>query len=233
MYTLLFGLDPILAIGTSLTTSIFTAGSASLCHARERTIQYPVVMLLIVGSVPSVIIASCLIQFLPGTFLTIFFSLFLFFIAIRMIVSGLFVSRDLSNNITPAFLHSYGNTCKNIRNRCKLILCGIAGGLASGFSGISAGTIFVPVLFRSGFSMKCAVAASLAAIVVISSGAAFMNILLNHVSFPFLLFSALGVTIGAIIGVRLSYNLRSATIQYGFSITLIFIAFLMLNNAFN
>ena len=73
---------------------------------------------------------------------------------------------------------------------------GLLAVLYAGFLGIPAGIIFVPALFISGFPMRSAVAASLAAIIVISSGAAAMSILLDHVSFPFLLFSAGGVTGG-------------------------------------
>lgn len=232
MYTLYFGLDPVLAIGTSLSTSVFTAASASIYHARERTIQYQVVMMLIIGSVPSVIVASYLVRFLPGNVLSVFFSLILIYISIRMIASGLSISRVQRNDMPSTFSSVDADINESSLKRQRLILWGILGGIISGFSGVSAGTIFVPALFRSGSSIKAAVAASLTAIVFTSLGAALMSIMLNHVSFPFLLFSAGGVTIGALVGVRISYLLRSATIQYGFSIVLMIIAFLMLNNTF-
>ena len=229
MYTLFFGLDPVLAIGTSLTTSVFTASSASICHAREKTIEYQVVMMLIVGSLPSVIIASYATSYLPKYLLTVFFSLFLICIALQMMVSGFFTGRVLSNVMPYISSSPDERTCNRYLERHRLIFWGIIGGFVSGFSGISAGTLYVPALFRSGFSMKSAVAASLAAIVVISSGGAIMSILLDHVSFPFLIFSAGGITGGAIIGARLSYVLRSETIQYAFGGVLMIIAIMMLN----
>jgi len=233
MYTLLFGLDPVLAIGTSLTTTIFTAGSASVCHAREKNIQYPVVFLLILGSLPTIIVAIYLTQFIPGFILSALFSLLLVYIAISMVIDRGSITCSTSEEIPPTFSPVEGYNWRNVLKHPILFIWGIAGGLVSGLSGVSAGTIYVPALLRSGFPIKYAVAASLASIVIISSGAALMSLLLGQIAFSFLIFSAGGVSIGAIIGVRLSNCVRSSTIRYMFSLAMIGIAVVMLNNEFS
>lgn len=227
MYTLLFGLDPVLAIGTSLTTTIFTSGSASICHARNQAIPYRLVLLLVTGSVPSIIVALYLTRFLPPGILILFFSFVLFCIAIQMMKAGALNTSDGDSGVPSEVMSDNPPRLKTWREEIYLVIWGIAGGLTSGFSGISGGIIFVPGLFRSGVAMNTAVAVSLATIIFTSSVAATMSILLNQISYPFLGASAAGVIAGAVVGVRVSPRLRSGTIQYFFSVTLMVISLLM------
>ncbi|HWQ67136.1 MAG TPA: sulfite exporter TauE/SafE family protein [Methanospirillum sp.] len=232
MYTLVFSLDPALAIGTSITTTIFTAGSATVYHARERSIQYPLVKVLILGSIPAAFIGSYLTVFLSGEVLNGIFGLFLLVIALQM--AG-FIPDKAAPSCRLSELKNYDHPedpiWSNPNGRRYFLFWGSLGGLISGLTGISAGTVFIPALFRWGIRLKNAVPISLATIIFTSVGAALASLLLGHISYPFLLFSAGGVTLGALIGVRISRGLDQALVRYGFSLTLMAIAVLMLKKA--
>lgn len=230
MYTLLFGLDPVLAIGTSITTTIFTAGSASVSYARNGLIQYPLVTILITGSIPAALLGSYMVGYLPGNVICVLFAAFLLVISLQMAAPVLTTISSLLRKpgATPYPMNP-GITATHLSERWYFLFWGVIGGLSSGLTGISAGTVFVPVLFKSGIKMTNAAAISLAAIIFTSSGAAIVNILLGHISIPFFIFSAGGVTLGAMVGVRISRNLHQELIRYAFSLTMLVIAFLMFN----
>lgn len=234
MYTLLFGLDPALAIGTSITTTIFTAGSASISYARNGLIQYSLVTLLITGSIPAALLGSYMAGYLPGNVLCVVFAVFLIIISLQMATPVLTIIIPILKKpgILPYFMNPW-ITATHLSERWYFLFWGVIGGLSSGLTGISAGTVFVPVLFKSGIKMTNAAAISLAAIIFTSSGAAIVNILLGHISMPFFIFSAGGVTVGAMVGVRISRNLDPELIRSAFSLTMLVIAFLMFNKGLN
>ncbi len=230
MYTLLFGLAPEIAIGTSITATICTTLSATLFQLESAKAHLPVILRIVLFSLPSAVVGSYCTQYLSGGSLIGIFGIFLLIMAGRLTIWPV-----LQANLSPQSSSVSSDSVKNVRTRrlSSLFLSGTGclGGLVSGLTGISGGIIFVPALISRKVQIHEAVVISLASIIFTSSGAAATSLLMGHVSIPFLISTATGVLIGGAIGVRLSPYLTADLIRWMLGISIGTIALVMIIKA--
>ncbi|WP_319579645.1 sulfite exporter TauE/SafE family protein [uncultured Methanospirillum sp.] len=231
MYTLLFGLAPEIAIGTSITATICTTLSATLFQLESAKAHLSVILRIVLFSLPSAVIGSYCTQYLSGGSLIGIFGIFLLIMAGRLTIWPVlleFLSHQSSSSASS-------DSAKIVRTRRMsalfLYATGCLGGLVSGLTGISGGIIFVPALISRKVQIHNAVVISLASIIFTSSGAAATSLLMGHVSIPFLLSTATGVLIGGAIGVRLSPYLTADLIRWMLGVSIGTIALVMIIKA--
>ncbi|HWQ65224.1 MAG TPA: sulfite exporter TauE/SafE family protein [Methanospirillum sp.] len=231
MYTLVFGLNPEIAIGTSITATICTTLSATLFQFRDVKVHFPVILRIICTSLPAAVFGSYCIQFLSGWVLSGIFGIFLLIMAIRLTIW------TEIKQLTFRFLPNGNEAEKEEHESAKaltnpyLYSTGCLGGLVSGLTGISGGIIFVPALISRNVQIQKAVIISLASIIVTSCGAAATSLLLGHVSLPFLISTAIGVFLGAAIGVRLSSYIAPEIVRWMLGVSVGMMALIMIIKA--
>lgn len=76
-----------LAAGTSLSVMIFTAASSLYGHIKHGIDIWPIYHRLAIGMVIGTVFGAVFGHFLPGRFLEILFAIFIFIIAIRMLIA--------------------------------------------------------------------------------------------------------------------------------------------------
>ncbi len=132
-----------LAIGTSLASIMFTSLSSMRAHHRRGAVEWVIVRKISIGIVAGAFFGSWLAAQLSTRFLKIFFVVFLFYVAVRLL-------RD----VTP----SPGKPC----SAAGMFGAGSLIGGISSLVGIGGGTMSVPFLLRCNVTMHNAIGTSAA-----------------------------------------------------------------------
>jgi len=227
--TLIFGVEPKTAIGTSLAITVFAACAATLCYRGQKKILISAALVMIIPSMIFVVLGSLVTASVDPRALEFLFVLALLVIALQMFWPALPVVRKISRG--PSFVVKVAGT-NGDDNPVRipythLIIWGAMGGLISGTTGISGGVFFVPALVAIGVPVHFAVATSLLAIIPTSITGAATHAVLGHISLPFLIVCGTGAGIGAYIGASLAPRIHADHIRKFFGILLIVIALLM------
>ncbi|MEH6451539.1 MAG: sulfite exporter TauE/SafE family protein [Psychromonas sp.] len=207
-----------LAIGTSLSTIIFTSLSAIYSHSKKVSIDWSLALNLSLGMIVGALLSAVFADNIPALLLQRGFAVFAVLIALQMWFSW---SPKASLSL-PSALY------------CKLI--GTIIGLISGLFGIAGGSLVVPVLTL--FSIKLHQAIATAAVtgfpIAIAGALGYIlmgwsNSQLPEYSFGYVYLPAtLGIiltsTIFAKLGVKISHNLSPTKIKKSFSILLLVVA---------
>jgi uncharacterized protein len=117
-----------LALGTSMASIMFTAISSFMAHNRMGAVHWDVVRKIFIGILVGTFLGSCVAARLSTAFLSIFFVVFLYYVAIQMILDRKpTASRQLPGNLG---MFGVGNVI----------------GAVSSFVGIGGGSLSVPFL---------------------------------------------------------------------------------------
>jgi uncharacterized membrane protein YfcA len=119
------------AHGTSLVIIVFAAGASAVTYIAQGSMDWPLVALLLPGSLVGVYSGARLVQFLPAMRLRQAFGLFVFIVGIRLLAF---------QDINP--LVSVSGASEVLAGG----VIGLAGGILSGSLGVGGGAIFVPSL---------------------------------------------------------------------------------------
>jgi uncharacterized membrane protein YfcA len=219
--TLLYEFVPANAVGTSLTTIIFTAVAATLNYARQRRIYWRTGLVLAVTTAPGAYLGAWLTSQLQPRVLGLIFGFFLIFVAV-------YIMMDL-NNLRRSKNQDEASTQKSdselVRSgRTIVIGAGLSffGGLASGLLGIGGGLLVVPIMtFAMGMSMHLATATSMFTMIFTSISGVTQHYQANHISFEFALLLALGAVFGAQVGAYTSKRVSGKNLRRVFAIVLI------------
>lgn len=117
-----------IALGTSFAIMIFTTISSALAQHRKKSINWHIVKYLSPAMIMGSLIGSGLAKYLPTTFLKIFFIIFLYLIAVQMLLK--FKPKPTHELPKPIGLFTTGNTI----------------GLLSSWVGIGGGSLSVPFM---------------------------------------------------------------------------------------
>ncbi len=219
--TLLYEFVPANAVGTSLTTIIFTAIAAALNYAKQRRIYWRTGLVLAVTTVPGAYLGAWLTTQLKPRDLGLIFSFFLLF-------AGVYIITDLKN------LKRSKNQSKALKQKSdsELVRSGrtiavgaglsFFGGLASGLLGIGGGLLVVPILtFAMGMSIHMATATSMFTMIFTSMSGIIQHFQANHINFESALLLALGAVFGAQVGAYTSKRISSKNLRRVFGIIVI------------
>jgi uncharacterized membrane protein YfcA len=138
------GMEPQLALGTSLATILFTSLSSVRAHHRRGAVEWPLVRCIAPGIVLGTLAGAALAARMPATVLKIFFVVFLFYAAIQMWL-----------DFKPA-------PQRGLPGRIGTSLAGGVIGVVSSWVGIGGGTLSVPFMLWHNVPLHRAIATSAA-----------------------------------------------------------------------
>lgn len=231
---LFFGLDPRIAVGTSLAIITFTTLSASIGYGLRRRVLMKSTACLSIPGMVCAALGAFITVFLPSQYLVGFFCVILLFMGIKMVyrkfplVFPLFVG--------PCWKERYGKFHAGPEELCiypvHLVSWGGFAGFMSGLTGIGGGIVNVPALTIAGIPIHFAVATSTAVILITSLSATGTHLALGHVSIPFFIPFAVGAVVGAQAGVRLSHRTPPRILELAVGALLIVVVAALLINTY-
>jgi len=232
--TILYSFDIKLAIGTSLTTIIFTAVASALNYARQKRIYYKTGLILAITTMPGSYLGANILKILASSWVSIIFGLFLIFVALRMIIgSNSFKSREGAKTIQQSVARS---DTELVRSGKTIIMgAGLSffGGLASGLLGIGGGALIVPIMtLVMRMPIHFATATSMFNMIFTSTSGVTQHFLANNINFESAVLLALGSVFGAQVGAYASKKISSKNLRRVFGMLLIIVSIQMIMSTF-
>lgn len=211
-----------LALATSMASIMFTSVSSFMAHHRRGAVRWDVVRKIVIGILTGTFLGSCFASSLSSNFLKIFFVIFLYFVAIQLLLNkkpkG---GRDLPG---MAGMFAVGNII----------------GAVSSFVGIGGGTLSVPFMLwcnikvhnaigtSAAIGLPIAVAGTLGYIVGGWNVAGLPAYSVGYVSLPALVGIAAASVLTAPLGVKLAHSLPVDKLKRIFAFLLFVVATKML-----
>ncbi|MEM2227114.1 MAG: sulfite exporter TauE/SafE family protein [Candidatus Bathyarchaeia archaeon] len=224
--TMIYGIDPRNAVGTSSLMIVFTAISSTIAYAMQKRIDYRVGALMTLGTVPGGIFGAYATNLVRSKELAALFGIFEIAIAIRMAMDpdGIAKKGRAAEGrwvLERVVVDSKGEMFRYRANIPPALAMSFLGGFASGFFGIGGGAVMVPVMVLvAGIPMHLAVAASMFIMIFTSISAATTHLFLGNVLLEYSLPLAIGIIGGTQIGARIARRLKAKWLRRAFSLFL-------------
>lgn len=216
-----------LALGTSMASIIFTSVSSFWAHHKRGAVQWTVVRRITPGILLGTLLGTCVAARLSSNFLKIFFVLFLYYVAVQMLIDRKpKPSRDLPGQLG---MFGVGNTI----------------GVVSSLVGIGGGTLSVPFMMWCNLAVHQAIGTSAAIgfpIAVAGTVGYIVNGLqttglpeysLGYIYLPALVGIVSASVLTAPLGVGLAHSLPVARLKRLFAMLLIVVGTRMLIGAYD
>ena len=230
--TILYDFVPANAVGTSLTSIIFTATASTINYAKQKRIYYKTGLILAVTTAPGAFLGARLTSIIPPNLLGLIFGFFIIFIALRMIISiNDFRKKKADPERENVQLISKSDNEVISSGRTVLIGVGLSffGGLASGLLGIGGGVLVVPIMvFALKMPIHNATATSMFTMIITSISGVTEHYMANHINFEYALLLALGTIFGAQVGAYTSKKISGKSLRRIFGIVLIIVSIQMI-----
>jgi uncharacterized membrane protein YfcA len=211
-----------MAIGTSLTTIFFTFLSSLRAHMQRNSVRWDLVRLFLPGLITGVMIGASIVNYVPSTWLSIFFSLFLLFMAMRL------------------FLNTQPIVAQKILPIPLVIMVTVGIGMLSSLLGVGGGIVLIPFLIKLQIDMRQATGTAVACGVFIAASASICFMLGGHnlalhlpwstgfIYWPAFLGVAVASVLFAPIGTAIAYKLDPILLKRLLAIFLLIVAVDML-----
>jgi len=221
LLTLLYGFDPVIAIGTSLAAIILTSIASSVNYLKQKRVYIKVGLILALATAPGAYIGAA-ITGIPAvkTWLGVIFGIFLILVATQMIYKAL-SERSVKGcgQADPIF---ESRLLKNHRKILLGLFLGFFGGVASGLLGVGGGTILVPIMcYALMFPIHFSIPTSMFIMIFTSISGVTNHLQQGHVDPIYALYLGVGSIIGAQIGAYTSKKLSSRSLGLVFAAMLI------------
>ena len=243
LLTLVKGNNQQLYQATAMIMNIAVGASATLKHHLKGAIQVKVVLKILPAASVGILAGVALSNIIPTLWLQVVFALALMGIAVSE-VKGAFQPARPAQEKTESELNDDATSKKS--GLANVMIGGFTG-LCSGLLGIGGGIIIIPLLKKySGFSMKAAIPASSATMLITASiGAFYKNIELPNLQAPdgspleistSLVIAACLIPpafVGSYIGASMMHRLPMTVIKRAFALLLVIAAWRMGYTAVN
>ena len=218
------GMEPQLALGTSLASILFTSLSSVRAHHRHGAVEWPLVRRIAPGIVLGTLIGAMLAAQMSAWMLKVFFVAFLFYAALQMWL-----------DFKPA-------PHRGLPGRAGMTAAGGVIGAVSSWVGIGGGTLSVPFMLWHNVTLHRAIATSAAIGFPIAAAGALGYVLggwgvsdrpagsLGFVYLPALAGIALGSVLTAPLGARTAHRLPVRPLKRIFALLLLALALRMASN---
>jgi len=231
--TILYAFDPKVAVGTSLTTIIFTAIASTLNYAKQKRIYYKTGLILAITTAPGAYSGALLVRIISPSLLGLIFGFFLIFVALRMIIDLNYFRSKQSKVQEKTSQESIKSDSELIRSGKTIMLgAGLSffGGLASGLLGIGGGILVVPIMtFAMAMPIHLATATSMFTMIFTSISGVTEHYMADHISFEYAILIALGTIFGAQVGAYTSKKISGKNLRRIFAIMLIIASIKMID----
>lgn len=211
-----------LAVGTSLSTILFTSLSAIYVHHKKSAINWPLAVKLSIGMLMGGLFGAYVAEFFSGELLQILFASYSLIVALQMWFSW----QPKGDFLLP--------------KRVGLVILGSAIGIVSGLFGIAGGSLVVPILtlYRVKITQAIATSAVTGFPLAISGSIGYLLMGWNNDALPeysvgyIYLPATLGIIASSAVfakfGAKLTHSLPAAKLKKAFSIILLLVAIKLL-----
>ncbi|MBM4447589.1 MAG: sulfite exporter TauE/SafE family protein [Chloroflexi bacterium] len=236
------------AIGSSLVAIVANSCTAAGIYTKARLTNIKLGLLLETATIPGAIIGGFAAAVIAPSVLSAIFGLALIYAAYTMITRQHFMSVDtqpndhlhlvepskISDNLSSSLTDSYYDQNLNevVTYKVTRIPAGLGtsffAGILSSLLGVGGGIVNVPVMHLvMGVPMKAAIATSTLIITITAAAGALIYHYQGHI-YPFIIAPlAIGIVIGARIGVELTQRAKGLMLRRIFGAFLLLIAILM------
>lgn len=212
---LAYAMPPRLAVGTSMTMTVFTGLSAVLAYMRQRRIDWRLGAVTAGLTVPASALGASATNLVPALGLQAVFGFVLAAIALRIGVGATHAQPEIprtsegENGWARRVLDVSG---REFRYAIRLVRAApllLGAGFLSGFLGVGGGLMIVPIFFTvMGVPVHVAVATSMFLMLFTSGSGAAVHWVNQNVVLEFAGPLIAGILVGAQVGPRVAYRLR-------------------------
>lgn len=206
LLTLVFGLGPVDAVGTSLIVIIFTTLAASASYLRQGRVFFRSALFLVIPGIAGAMIGAYATAIIPGALIGVLFSLIVGLLSIKLLFPSFPLIRPIECG--PA-CDEVCYDCFSVTARHRIfylhyLAWGLVSGLASGLIGIGGGVINVPALVTAGMPVHFAAATSTLVVLCTSVTGGGIHAILGHVNIWYASLFSCGAVIGGYLGAGLA-----------------------------
>jgi len=211
-----FHFDPAIAVGTTLTAVVFTAGSGAFQHLRMKNVDKSTALQVGISGVAGVIIGSIIFGYIKqyGAVIDLIIGIAFVIVSVRMLYEGL-----LGKTPPPPVGTTMPGTVVS-----KSVL-GTSVGTLTGVIGLGGGYALVPAfLYFLKAPMKLAIGTSMAAFVWMALVGAAFKIYQGVVDIPVAVTMGIGALIGAIFGAKLVAKFKPNVLKALFGFLFLYVS---------
>jgi uncharacterized protein len=227
--TLVFGLEPADAVGTSLIIIIFTTLTASISYLQQGRVFFRSAIFLIIPGMIGAMIGAYLTVFIPSNLIGVLFSLIVGFLSIKLLLPGFPIIRPIEFGPSS---DEICDDCFSVTARHRMYYLhylgwGLVSGLASGLIGIGGGVINVPALVTAGMPVHFATATSTLVVLCTSVTGGGIHAFLGHLDIYYALLFSSGAIFGGYLGARLAPRAPEKVLRTGIGLLFAVVALAM------
>jgi len=211
-----FDFNPAIAVGTTLTAVVFTAGSGAVQHLRMKNVDKTTAIQVGISGVIGVIIGSIVFAYIKdyGDVIDLIIGIAFILVSLRMLYEGL-----LGKTPPPPAGTTMPGTAAS-----KSVL-GASVGTLTGIIGLGGGYALVPAfLYFLRAPMKLAIGTSMAAFVWMALVGAAFKIYQGVVNIPVAVTLGVGALIGAIYGAKLVAKFKPNVLKALFGFLFLYVS---------
>jgi uncharacterized membrane protein YfcA len=213
-------MPPEMAAGTGLVVVFVNALSGVSGFAKQKRIDYPLTLFILIGALPGSFIGVRLAQILPTQVFYGAFAVMLIFLGIFLLYKNRGKAREEAADISQPMTK---------KRRVSLIAVGVLMGIVSTFFGIGGGWLMVPILiYIYKVAPHRATATSIFSLLIYSMIGVALHVYNGHVDWNAAIWGGAGAMIGAQIGVFISNRIPGKLIIQFLSFLLLAIGVKML-----
>ena len=234
LLTIIYGLEPAEAVGTSLAMIIFTSIFSTVSYSRQKRIDYKIGSILSIATIPGAIVGALTASIIKAQ-LGLIFGIFLIFVALRMLVTYNFgkLKPKKTNKLWHRKIIDSANTVFEYQSDLKMgVPLSFFGGFFSGLLGIGGGVIMVPIMhFLMDFPMHLAVATSMFTMIFTSLAGTSTHIILGNVGsehIEYIILLCIGIVIGTQVGAYASKRTSGKNLRRIFGIIAFLVGIVMI-----
>jgi uncharacterized membrane protein YfcA len=218
LLVLLFGIDPLTAVSSDLAASMFMKPVGAAVHLRRETVHRPMVLWLVLGSVPAAFAGVLLLRRFGTTGLDVQASVKSALGVALLGVVGALLLRPLLSRSRSAPVPQAGLVVKPL----PTLLVGVVGGLVVGLTSVGSGSLMMIMLLMLYPSIRLSelVGTDLVQAVPLVTSAALAHMLFGDFQLPVTASILLGSIPGIYIGARFSSRASDRVIRPLLTLTL-------------
>ena len=219
---LVWGLEPRVAVGTSLAAVVITALSGAQGYARGRLIDYRSGVLFGLAGIPGAVLGAVAVAKAPGGIVQLSMGALLLAIATYMALgprvgapasTGLAAGVARPGHSSRTVVTANGEEHVYAFHEPWAVAVNAVLGVAASFFGIGGGLMRTPILiYFFSFPVRIAVATSVFTMILTSGAGVVSHAVLGNISPLVLLFAGIGVVVGAQLGVGIGARLRQGVV---------------------
>jgi uncharacterized membrane protein YfcA len=209
MMIFLFGVAPTVAVGTDLLYASITKFFGAWQHWRQKTVDWQVVKLLSIGSVPGALVGSLAILYLQTQYVDSVEGIVGRLLGFTyLLIAFIMVYRMVRKKHQPAQSEPVNPDKK------KMILLGIAGGVIVGMTSVGSGTLFMAfLLLIYPVAASRLVGTDIVQAVLVTGVAGIAHFAIGNVNLPLVGSLLIGSIPGILIGSRMTLKIPELAVR--------------------